>query len=221
MDEYDSEPIRGLPADLPPGEFILWQGAPTRRALALRVFHIRLIALYFAILVAWNVASALYDGHPLPMVLTAGAVPLIPGAIVLGLIWLYAHLIAKTTLYTITSKRLVFRFGVALPRAVNIPFKVITGANLKTYRDGTGDLPLTLAGKDRMAYLHIWPHARPWKLNKPEPMLRGIPDATEVAETLAGALKAYMTDPDPVRLTEVSGAAAPAPTADLAGSPAQ
>jgi hypothetical protein len=32
------------------------------------------------------------------------------------------------------------------------------------------------AGK-RIAYLHLWPHARPWQLKRPQPLLRALPDA--------------------------------------------
>ena len=54
-------------------------------------------------------------------------------------------------------------------------------------RGGTGDLPLTLLGPDRIAFLHLWPHARPWRLGKPEPMLRCVPQAALVARVLTEA----------------------------------
>ena len=47
--------------------------------------------------------------------------------------------------YTITSKRVLFQFGVALPMTMNIPFGKIANAALKTYRDGSGDIPLHLS----------------------------------------------------------------------------
>jgi len=56
------------------------------------------------------------------------------------------------------------------------------------YADGTGDIPLTMIGADRIAYLNLWPHARPWRIARPEPMLRAIPDAARVGEILSGAL---------------------------------
>jgi hypothetical protein len=39
----------------------------------------------------------------------------------------------------------------------------------------------------RIAYLHLWPHARPWKLAAPQPMLRCLPDAREACEKLGKA----------------------------------
>jgi hypothetical protein len=83
----------------------------------------------------------------------------------------------------------VIRFGVALPMAVNIPFKVIEGAGLRTYADGTGDITLSLAPQQRINYLIMWPNVRPWHMLKPQPMLRCIPNAERVAEILGTALR--------------------------------
>ena len=47
MSEYATEPVKGLPELLPTGERMLWQGQPSWRALAIRVFHVRKIAIYF------------------------------------------------------------------------------------------------------------------------------------------------------------------------------
>jgi hypothetical protein len=48
---------------------------------------------------------------------------------------------------------------------------------------------LSLAGSDRIAYLHLWPHVRPWQLKRTQPMLRALADAKTVAQTLATALR--------------------------------
>jgi hypothetical protein len=46
-------------------------------------------------------------------------------------------------------------------------FGTLTGlAGLKLHRGGTGDIPLALAGTDRVSYLALWPHARSWRLRK-------------------------------------------------------
>ena len=50
-DDFEFEPVRGLPAMLPPGERLLWQGNPAWRSLAIRAYHVRKVALYFAVLV--------------------------------------------------------------------------------------------------------------------------------------------------------------------------
>jgi hypothetical protein len=82
----------------------------------------------------------------------------------------------------------VIRAGVALPKSINIPFKVIGSASLRTRKGGDGDIPLQLTGPNRAGYLPLWPHVRPWSMMRAEPMLRGVPDSAQAAEILAGAL---------------------------------
>ena len=94
-------------------------------------------------------------------------------------------------MYTITNRRVVMRIGVVLEITFNFPFRVIESAGLRAYPDGTGDIPLTLTGDDKVAYLHLWPHARPWRAARPEPMLRSVPDAARVADILSRALAAH------------------------------
>ena len=50
-DDFNFEPIRGLPEKLPEGEHILWQGSPDFRRLAREALGVRWIMAYFAILV--------------------------------------------------------------------------------------------------------------------------------------------------------------------------
>jgi hypothetical protein len=123
------------------------------------------------------------------------ALGLLPVAVVsLGLLAGLAWLTARTTVYTITTKRIVLRFGFALPKAINIPFTIVETATLKTNSDGSGDLGLTLTSPNKVAYLLIWPHARPWKVTRPQPSLRAIPNASAVAVQLMHALKAAHGD---------------------------
>jgi Bacterial PH domain len=181
---------RGLPAPLPPGERLLWQGAPRWGALARRAFHVRKLAIYCGVLLAWRVVADVSDGQP-PAAIALGALwlaPFVLGAV--GIPAVLAWLFSRTTVYTITSRRVVLRSGVALPMTLNIPFRLIESAALRTFRDGTGDIPLALAGPDRIGYLHLWPSVRPWRVARTEPMLRAVPDAARVAEILARALAA-------------------------------
>ena len=53
-DDFAFEPIRGLPDHLPKGERLLWQGAPDWRLLAIQAFHVRKVAIYFALIAAWH-----------------------------------------------------------------------------------------------------------------------------------------------------------------------
>jgi hypothetical protein len=192
MSEHDFEPIRGLPGDLPAGETILWQGAPDWRVLVGEAFHIRLVGAYFAAMLIWRVMSALAaGGHFQGAVATAVQVsPLAIAA--LAILAFLAWLNSCTTVYTITNRRVVMRFGAAFSKAINIPFEVIENAAVKTLRGGAGDLALTLKAPNKIAFLMLWPHARPWKLAAPEPTLRAIAHADEAAKVLACAMQRQM-----------------------------
>ncbi len=192
MREHDFEPIRGLPAELPEGETLLWQGRPSARRLACDAFHIRAVAGYFALMMAWGAASGLTHGAK-PGALMATEAAAIPIALVgLGLLAALAFLNSRTTVYTITSKRVVLRFGAGFSKAINIPFTVIQGAALKTYADGSGDLALQLKAPNKIALMQLWPHARPNRFSQPEPALRSIADVRVAGETLARAMAETM-----------------------------
>ena len=185
----------GLPERLPKGEIVLWQGRPLWRSLALRTFHVRKVGIYFGLLLAWRAALGGYERISLGSV-AAGAFPLLLLALSsIGLLVLLAWIYSRTTTYTITNRRVFMRFGAALPLMLNIPFRTVGSAGAKVYRDGTADIPLGLIGSDRIAYLHLWPYARPWRLKNPEPMLRSLPNGQEVAKLLASALSASHPPP--------------------------
>jgi hypothetical protein len=179
--------LRGLPGPLPAGEHILWQGAPTTAGLLVRVFHARLVIAWFA---ACAVAFGLAAGSPGAALAKVGPTLLI-GAGAVALLWLLAWLTHRTTVYTVTNRRVVLQAGIALPVTHNLPFAQIDTAALRAFTDGTGDLPLQLRPGLRIAYLQLWPHARPWHLARTEPMLRSVPEAEAVAALLAQALAAH------------------------------
>lgn len=186
MREHDSEPVPGLPEHLPQGETILWQGAPSWRPFALRAFHLRGLAAYFALLAAWFLAAGWgADRQDAALgalrLIALGAVPIV---LLLGL----GKLAARTSLYTITSRRIVMRVGVALPMTVNIPFSAIRTADLRLNKDGTGDIQLRLMVGRRVSYFAMWPHLRMLRVSNPEPMLRALPDAEVAARALSQAL---------------------------------
>lgn len=214
--EYEYEPVPGLPERLPPGEEILWQGAPRWDVLARRAFHVRKVAVYFLLLILWTIAWDIQGGSD-PVVSAFWLV--IAAAMAIGLLTLLARAMAGSTLYTITNHRVVMRFGVAIPMTVNLPFAKIVGAGVRDHGDGTGDIPLTLAAKTRTSYLVLWPHARPWRFSPPEPMLRAIPEAPRVAGILAAALRGDAETPMGASAGAVGGSAgAPsAPRDEAAG----
>ena len=181
-------PPRGLPEQLPPGERRLWQGAPGWRALARRAFHVRGLAAYFGVLLAWSAMSSLADGTPAAEAALFTAL-MVPVALVpILLLTLYAWLVGRSTTYTLTNRRVVIRLGLALPMTINLPFSQVEAASMRLNGDGSGDVCLRLHASNRIAYLVLWPHARPWRLARSEPMLRAVPDAVRVGELLAEAL---------------------------------
>jgi Bacterial PH domain len=190
VNEHATEPVRGLPARLPAGETVLWQGSPGAWSLARRACHIGHLALYFAVLQCWHLARLPAGAdHGRRCALSALWMTGISAAALLLLV-LLAWLISRTTIYTITSRRLIFRFGVALPMTVNIPFSLIEAGGLRVYRDGSGEIPLSLAAAARISFPVLWPHVRPWRLRRVEPMLRCIPQAEQAGQILAQALAA-------------------------------
>lgn len=185
--EFEVEP--GLPQPLPAGEQVLWRGAPDWRVLARDCFHIRKLAIYFGALVAWRVTTVVYDADiQAAIVPTVMAVGL--AALGLGLVAAIAWLSARTTVYTVTDRRVVMRVGIVLSITFNLPFKHVEAANLRPMKSGHGDIALSLDDSTRIAYLHLWPHARPWKLGRVQPSLRSIPHAADVAQRLTAAWKA-------------------------------
>ncbi|MEY3525644.1 MAG: hypothetical protein RIR92_1709, partial [Pseudomonadota bacterium] len=105
----------------------------------------------------------------------------------LGLLTWLAWLTARTALYTLTSKRVVMRIGIVLTLTFNLPLRMVAAASVKPLKNGCGDIALKLAGDDHIAWLNLWPHAKPWALKNPEPCLRLIPDAVRVGERLVQA----------------------------------
>lgn len=187
--KQDFNQFKELPAPLPVGERVIWQGKPSFKGLALRAFHIREVANYFGALLVWRLWSNWSHGV-LPADAAISALwlvaPALSGiAVLAGLAWLFR----RAACYTITSKRVLFQFGVALPMTMNIPLSKISNAALKTYRDGSGDIPLQVNDSKRVSYVLLWPHIRPWRLRDPEPMLRALPDAAIVAAKLRETLE--------------------------------
>jgi len=181
------KPRRGLPSSLPSGERLLWQGAPAWWSVAKHIFHVRGMAGYLGAVLAWNIASGAYDGSLTPGL--AGryvAVSFVPVLLALG----YAWLVGRMTVYTITDRRVVLKIGLVLPMSFNLPYARIDSASIVQRSGGSGDISLLLNAGDRLAYLVLWPHARPWRAKRAEPSLRCVPDVNRVGAILAQALTA-------------------------------
>ena len=214
--DFDVEPVRGLPALLPPGETMLWQGAPGWKALLRNAFHGRVLGLYFLLLVVWCAASGWRDGNGVPAAANASVWAVGLGALFFGLLTLFAWLIERTTVYTITNRRVVMRFGIALPMTINLPYALVDTAGLRLFAGGFGDMALAMRDGSRISYAVMWPHIRPWRLRKAQPMLRSVPDAERVALILSRALSAAAEQPAPARTGVSEPAAGQRPQAAVA-----
>ncbi len=187
-DDFDFEPVRGLPRRLPPGERILWQGAPDASDFAFRFLKLAHLTGYFMALVLWAVVSTALEGASIREVSAAAASFGALSLLALGLVRGYAELVARTTVYTMTDKRFVLRVGLALPISINLPLSRIDAAAMRATPEGTGEIALTLRPGERIAYLLLWPHVRGWRLSRPEPVLRSVPEVQAVSAKLARAL---------------------------------
>jgi len=129
MSRFKGRPLGGLPGKLPAGEDLLWQGAPTFWALAKHTFRVRIVAGYFVFLIALRVGAALVEGDPWRFSIGTGVTGLWLGAAAVGMFCVLASLIARSTTYSITSKRVVITYGMALPKSVNLPFSRLEAAD--------------------------------------------------------------------------------------------
>jgi hypothetical protein len=111
-------------------------------------------------------------------------------SMVLGGIVAVGRWIASSTTYAITDKRLVIRLGIIFPLTVNVPLHYVQGAKVKTFADGTGQIALQLESKERLAWIVLFPHVRPWTFSNPEPLLRGLHDPHAVGAILSAAVLA-------------------------------
>ena len=203
--EYENEPIKGLPGFLPKDETILWQATPDWQSMARGVFHTRLVTGWFVI-VAMGAFMAGGTG------ILGAAITLLVAALGLGMLAVLAYAQARSTVYTLTQKRLVMRFGVALPKCVNLPLAQIVSADVKPAGAGHCDVALRVAGRFPLGWLQMWPHVRAWKINDPQPMLRGIreSDIALLSETLINANPGGRAMPSPTQATATGPIGVPA-----------
>lgn len=188
VSEHEDEPVRGLPGYLPADEKLIWQGEPDFKVMARRVFHVRTVSLYFAILIVVHLAVQTSGQASLGEVVLGSTWMIGLGLLAIGILSLLAWAYARTTIYTLTNKRLVMRFGVAMPMMVNIPLSIVTAADMRRFPDGSGDIVLSLDQRKRFSYLMLWPNVRSWRTNPTQPALRSVPSVEELAASLASVV---------------------------------
>lgn len=192
--DFDFELIPGVPAGLPKGEDILWQGKPQAMALAREAYKINWIAGYMLAIVIWRAGGAYADGGT-ALMLATGLPYLVLALAGYGVVYLLAFAQARASIYTITSARVILRIGAALPVTYTIPFLRIATARLDLKPSGTGTIAMEITEGMRLSYAVLWPHLRPGFAKHTQPAFRCIPDAQNVARLLADAAQAKLNEP--------------------------
>jgi hypothetical protein len=196
-DDFQTEPVRGLPENLPEGEHILWQGRPDWWALTKEALSFWWVAGYFAFLFAWRTVGGAATETWVESA-TAASFFLVLGAIVCAILLIVGVVQAKSTVYTLTNRRVAMRIGAALTMTLNLPFRKIVNANLALRKDGTGTIALEMsreAGELRLSYVDDLAACAAVADEAPEPALRCIPDAAEVARLFADAAETAVSEP--------------------------
>ena len=177
-----------------PGEDVVWQGRPSVRALIERVLYGPWIAAYFALLVVLRAGEAIaFDGSA-----RAIAAPLIPATGVALVVLVAAVTLARTTRYVVTTRRIIVRYGAALPRSLSVPFSQISSLSLTLGHGRCGDIAFDTREGLGVPPLKLWPHLR---RAKPRVQLcfRGLPNvaftATQLTRILVAAEHARRTTP--------------------------
>ncbi len=168
----------------------LWAGRPGWAAAARHIWKAPWVAAWFAVLLADGARIALAGPHA-PAGAWSGEGRLLVVAVVAttGLL-VMAALTARTTRYAIGARAVTLRYGVALPATLVIPFAAIERVEVRVHADGSGDVALRLRPGRGVIYPKLWPHARPWRILRAEPMLRCVPDAGVAGALLCRALAA-------------------------------
>ncbi len=192
-DDFAAEPINGLPELPPRGEVILWQGRPNWFRLTVESLNLWWVVAYFAVLTVWRFITVIdILSFERAIIMTLPIV--IMTLIVFLLLMLVGFIQARATVYTITNRRVAMRIGAALTVTLNIPYTQIENAAVSVGKADCGNIALETKGASKFSYLVLWPHIRSWKLSKPEPTLRAIPDIQSVAQILAKAAKARIVE---------------------------
>lgn len=179
-------------------EAIVWQGAPSWRITAVRLFHVRMVALYCLVLMLADMVGARLQHQGAWGALHAA----VPGFLIgVGSLLFFAALAwgtARTTRYTVTDQRVVLQFGLALHGTLSIPLHRIAAVAVRVRDDATGDVVLRPHTGSRLVFIKLWPCVRAWHFAEPQPMLRDTPQAAQVATVLTRLVAAAQRRPEPV-----------------------
>ena len=175
---------------------MVWTGSPCWRTLARRGFHIGGVSLYLCALIFANALAGRWQ-HLSQAELLHGELPVVIFAgIVLCATASLAWATARTTRYTLTNQRIVLQYGLAINATLALPMRLVRSVAVSNH--ATGDIVVTLKPGNRLAFVKLWPHVRPWRLAHPEPALQALPNAAAAAalisRTVAAAQAAAIAD---------------------------
>jgi len=160
-------------------EKILWRGKPQFWGLAATAFHTPTVAIYFALL---TVISGISYG------LGSGTTIAVMGIGALLILYVLAFLYSKKSHYVLTNERLLILTGLTVEKRISVPLSQVGAAHLKMRGQDVGTIALEISGSRQIGYLVLWPHARPLRFSKPQPLIRVVKNAPEVAKLLTEAV---------------------------------
>ena len=179
-----------LAENLPADEVLIWQGRPEANAIAIRAMYLWYVVAYLLGLVVLRTGYLITGDAPISEWSALLAWQSLASLFIVGVIVGLSALYGKTTVYSLTNRRLILRTGAAVPIHVNFPLEQIASADLKVFSDGTGDIALKLENSDKLYWLLLWPNVRSWWVRPLQPLLRGLRDFELAASALASAASA-------------------------------
>ena len=99
--------------------------------LSVHLCHVRSITIYFTVLMLWRIAVSYSDGKPIGDALEIDVWLAALLGIVMAIALTFAFLVARTTIYTVTTRRVALRYGIAFTKAVNVPLRLIKSAGTR------------------------------------------------------------------------------------------
>ena len=183
---HEFEPTFGFPESLPTSEKVLWQGSPCAWLIARRIFFLPHLFFYFLM---FSCLALIVNSDVLTLkdLFVKFLSYMSLGMVAIFILLAISFFISSTTMYSITDKRVVMRIGIVLNLSLNIPFSKIETAELKAYPDKSGDISFNLVPDNKIAYLHLWPHCRPWFFSSPRPRLSCLKDVEVIASCLTSS----------------------------------
>ena len=182
-----------LAENLPADEVLIWQGRPEANAIAIRAMYLWYVVAYLLGLVVLRTGYLVMGDAPISEWSALLAWQSLASLFIVGVILGLSALYGKTTIYSLTNRRLILRTGAAVPIHVNFPLEQIASADLKVFSDGTGDIALKLENSDKLYWLLLWPNVRSWWVRPLQPLLRGLRDFDLAASALASAASSEST----------------------------